>query len=417
MLTIAGTPRALPIARNSATAVRRRGQVVALGARDVSSSSACSTSGRALGAGLRTVPDLASTGLASGSPSSSGRSAEQERWVCSAAAGGDGGEGPPSGGGGGGGPGGDASGTGDEGEGEELLSLSEAEELAALKGAALPEDMAAAAAAGGLRKSVLQAYLGILGGGSFFSALLARALPGFRNRLIADRLFLFKILAEVAIDAGCATVAEVRKRGEDFWGEFEFYLSDLVVGLVLDVVLVTLIAPVAVLGVKPLGAAASPFKSWLRRLPSAMFEASQPGRKYTFADRAACYVVKGLEYSLAGIACGFVGQGVANGMMQARAACGRGDGFVGGRVQQAPIHIHLKRNVHGAKEDDVAIPPLVTSALVWGMFMGLSSNTRYQIVFGLERLVAYFTTLAIRFVNNVIGGEQFIDMARWAKIQ
>ena len=31
--------------------------------------------------------------------------------------------------------------------------------------------------------------------------------------------------------------------------------------------------------------------------------------------------------------------------------------------------------------------------------------------------VAYFTTLAIRFVNNVIGGENFIDMARWAGVQ
>ena len=38
-------------------------------------------------------------------------------------------------------------------------------------------------------------------------------------------------------------MAELRKRGDDFWGEFEFYLSDLMVGLVLDVVLVTLIAP------------------------------------------------------------------------------------------------------------------------------------------------------------------------------
>ena len=27
--------------------------------------------------------------------------------------------------------------------------------------------------------------------------------------------------------------------------------------------------------------------------------------------------------------------------------------------------------------------------------------------------VAYFTTLLIRFANNVVGGEQFIDMARW----
>jgi hypothetical protein len=48
-------------------------------------------------------------------------------------------------------------------------------------------------------------------------------------------------------------VAELRKRGDSFWDEFEFYLSDLMVGLVLDVVLVTLIAPVAVLG-RPGGA-------------------------------------------------------------------------------------------------------------------------------------------------------------------
>lgn len=29
---------------------------------------------------------------------------------------------------------------------------------------------------------------------------------------------------------GCATVAEVRKRGDEFWKEFEFYLSDMLVG-------------------------------------------------------------------------------------------------------------------------------------------------------------------------------------------
>ena len=56
--------------------------------------------------------------------------------------------------------------------------------------------------------------------------------------------------------AGCATVAEVRKRGDDFWNEFEFYLSDMVVGLVMDVVLVGLMAPTAVLGA-PRAAAAS----------------------------------------------------------------------------------------------------------------------------------------------------------------
>lgn len=47
---------------------------------------------------------------------------------------------------------------------------------------------------------------------------------------------------------GCCTVAEVRKRGDEFWSEFEFYLSDVLVGIVLDVVLVTLMAPRAMLG-------------------------------------------------------------------------------------------------------------------------------------------------------------------------
>jgi hypothetical protein len=35
----------------------------------------------------------------------------------------------------------------------------------------------------------------------------------------------------------------------------------------------------------------------------------------------------------------------------------------------------------------VDIPPVGLTALTWGLFMGVSSNVRYQIVFGLERLV------------------------------
>ncbi len=49
----------------------------------------------------------------------------------------------------------------------------------------------------------------------------------------------------------------MRKRGDDFWCEFEFYLSDLIVGMVLDVVLVTLLAPVAVIGAHPKSAQAT----------------------------------------------------------------------------------------------------------------------------------------------------------------
>jgi hypothetical protein len=43
---------------------------------------------------------------------------------------------------------------------------------------------------------------------------------------------------QIVIDCCCATFAEVQKRGEDFWAEFELYVADLLVGLVVNVALV-----------------------------------------------------------------------------------------------------------------------------------------------------------------------------------
>ena len=50
----------------------------------------------------------------------------------------------------------------------------------------------------------------------------------------------------------------MRKRGAEFWQEFEFYLSDLVVGCVLDVVLVGLMAPAAALTARSGSASGAP---------------------------------------------------------------------------------------------------------------------------------------------------------------
>ncbi len=38
-----------------------------------------------------------------------------------------------------------------------------------------------------------------------------------------------------------------------------------------------------------------------------------------------------------------------------------------------------RRNVSGHCEGDVCIPPLGMTALTWGLFMGVSSNVRYQV--------------------------------------
>lgn len=135
--------------------------------------------------------------------SSPARRSQEQRWLCAAAGGGDGGSGSGSGGDGSGGGGSGGGGGGEEEDGEEYLDLSQAQEIAAAKGVSLPDDFAAAAGpgGGGLRRSSLEGFLRLAGGG-WLTSLLVRSAPIFRDRLIADRLFFFKVGAEVLIDSG-----------------------------------------------------------------------------------------------------------------------------------------------------------------------------------------------------------------------
>jgi hypothetical protein len=122
----------------------------------------------------------------------------------------------------------------------------QASAMAAAAGTQLPLDFVALATSEGIKRSTVARFCALQK--DMLAGLLARLSPWFRDRLIYDHRFLFKVGAEIAIDSGCATFAEVRKRGADFWDEFHFYFSDLLVGLVLDVMLVGLMAPKAVLG-------------------------------------------------------------------------------------------------------------------------------------------------------------------------
>lgn len=54
-------------------------------------------------------------------------------------------------------------------------------------------------------------------------------------------------------------------------------------------------------------------------IPSAALEAGIPGiKEFSLTSRILCPFVKFLEYSLAGITCGLLGQGVANSLMLLR---------------------------------------------------------------------------------------------------
>eukprot|EP01018_Ginkgo_biloba_P034477 Gb_03781 [translate_table: standard] len=311
------------------------------------------------------------------------------------------------GGGGGGGEddGGDDGGHDNEDEFGPILNAEEVFKEVDARGTVLPADMAEAAKALGLRKLLLSRYLD-LQEAVWPLGMAIRASSLLRDRMLADPSFLFKVLTEITIDSFCATFAEVQKRGKDFWAEFELYLADLLVGIVVDVALVGMLAPFVRFGQPTITAGLSGrINHAIGALPSSVFEAERPGRRFSVQQRIGTYFYKGIQYGAVGFVCGIIGQGIANSIMI------------------------LKRKLKKSGEHDVPVPPLVQSAALWGVFLAISSNTRYQVINGLERVVegsplakrvppiALAFTVGIRFANNVYGGMQFVDWARWAGVQ
>ncbi|KAF3649991.1 putative receptor protein kinase ZmPK1-like [Capsicum annuum] len=301
-------------------------------------------------------------------------------------------------------------GGGDNGGGDEedeefgpLLKFEDVIREAEARGAKLPADIIEAAKSVGIRKLLLMRYLDLQGSAWLGAAMRSSAM--LRNRMLADPSFLFKVGTEIVIDTTCATVAEVQKRGKDFWAEFELYAADMLVGVAVNVALVGLLAPYARIGQPSVSQGfVGRFQRAYGALPSSVFEAERPGCRFTLNQRIAAYFYKGILYGFVGFGCGIIGQGIANMIMTA------------------------KRSIKKS-EDDVPVPPLVKSALLWGVFLGVSSNTRLQVVTGLERLVesspvgkqfppvAMAFTVGVRFANNVYAGMQFVDWARWSGVQ
>ncbi|KAI4334295.1 hypothetical protein L6164_019005 [Bauhinia variegata] len=304
----------------------------------------------------------------------------------------------------GGGGNGDEGGDGEEEKFGPLLKFEEVLKEAEARGVKLPSDMLEAAKTSGIREMFLLRYLD-LQGAVWPLGFLMKYCSMLRNRMLADPSFLFKVGIEIVIDSCCATFAEIQKRGKDFWAEFELYAADLLVGIVVDIALVGLLAPYARIGQPSTSRGLlGSIQHACAALPSSVFEAERPGCKFSMMQRTATYFYKGALYGSVGFGCGLIGQGIANMIMTA------------------------KRSVKKA-EDDIPVPPLVQSAALWAVFLAVSSNTRYQIINGLEQLVessplakkvpavAMAFTVGVRFGNNIYGGMQFVDWAKWSGIQ
>ncbi|KAK1592318.1 hypothetical protein Q3G72_022987 [Acer saccharum] len=107
----------------------------------------------------------------------------------------------------------------------------------------------------------------------------------FTTLISVHVVFSLSNFSQIVIDSCCCvTFAEYQKRGEDFWSEFELYLADLLVGVVVDIALVVFLKL----------------------------------RGQDVKQRVATYFYKGVLYGSVGFGCGLIGQGIANMVMTAK---------------------------------------------------------------------------------------------------
>ncbi|XP_057807781.1 protein RETICULATA-RELATED 4, chloroplastic-like [Salvia miltiorrhiza] len=304
-----------------------------------------------------------------------------------------------SGGGGGGGGGGD-SGDGDAGKrnkAEAIMALAEAGRSLD----SIPKDLAAAIEAGRIPGSIVHRFFELEK--SPFLGWLLR-FGGFKERLLADDLFLTKVGIECGVGIFTKTAAELEKRRENFTKELDFVLADVVMAIIADFMLVWLPAPTVSLRA-PLAVTSGGLSKLFYGCPDNAFQVALAGTSYSFLQRVGAIVRNGAKLFAVGTSASLVGTGVTNLLISARKA--------------------IDKSFAGEAED---IPILSTSA-AYGVYMSVSSNLRYQVLAGVieqrilepllheHKLVLSAVCFVVRTGNTFLGSLMWVDYARWIGIQ
>lgn len=257
----------------------------------------------------------------------------------------------------------------------------------------LPDDMKAALAYGSLTREALRRYHDALKR-PFLRLLLA--IPAFRSRFLADPQFLFKLLVQEVVGNGTALAGEIAVRGHDIVHELEYVASDLIVGTVIEAAFVWLLTPTLTL---PPAASASWLSRYLASLPAHAFQHASALQSFSATQRVASFVYGAAQYAAIGFAGGVVGTAITYALLE------------------------LRKQVDPAYSPARPMPPVIPNSLGWAAFMGVSCNTRFQLVEGLELAVAKLFArsskslvnggiVALRFANNYYGGVQFVQFFR-----
>ncbi|KAI9196786.1 hypothetical protein LWI28_026976 [Acer negundo] len=305
-----------------------------------------------------------------------------------------------SGGGGGndgGGKGGDGDSAGDKNREEAMMVLAEAKRSLE----SLPMDLSAAIRDGKIPGAVITRFLELEKSG------LLRWLMqfgGFKERLLADDLFLAKVGMECGVGIFTKTAAEYDRRRENFFNELEIVFADVVMAIIADFMLVYLPAPTVSLR-SPLLVSAGPISKFFYNCPDNAFQVALPGSSFSLLHRIGAIVRNGAKLFAVGTTSSLVGTAVTNALINARKAV---DKSAAGEVENVPI--------------------LSTSA-AYGVYMAISSNLRYQVLAGVveqrilepflhqHKLILSALCFAVRTGNTYLGSLLWVDYARFIGIQ
>ncbi|KAK1321922.1 hypothetical protein QJS10_CPA03g01037 [Acorus calamus] len=223
-------------------------------------------------------------------------------------------------------------------------------------------------------------------------AELIHRFQGFRERLLADPKFLQRLAIEEAISITTTLIAQYERRKENFFEELDYVITDTVRGSVVDFFTVWLPAPtlsfLTYANDTPVFENLDILKGFLGSIPDNAFQTNTVGRDWSLNQRIASVIIGGLK--LAGV------------------------GFI---------------SSIGAVASSNALSPMLKTAVVYGSFLGISANLRYQVIAGLvehrisdqllssQPLLVNVLSFVVRTINSYWGTQQWIDLARATGLQ
>ncbi|OVA07826.1 protein of unknown function DUF399 [Macleaya cordata] len=240
---------------------------------------------------------------------------------------------------------------------------------------------------------------------------LTHRFQGFRERLLADPKFLHRLAIEESISITTTLLAQYERRKENFFEEIDYVITDTVRGSVVDFFTVWLPAPT--LSFLPdademaVPESMDALKGILGSIPDNAFQKNIAGRDWHLNHRVASVLIGGLK--LAGV------------------------GFISsiGAVASSNVLYAIRRllNPALAVKQTNRRSPLLKTAVVYGSFLGISANLRYQIIAGIvehriadylqssQPLLVNMLSFVVRTVNSYWGTQQWIDLARLTGLQ